>query len=199
MGTWSIIGKTPSTAPDASIGSSDGRASFPANTSTTTDNKYIIQYDNGNGCTETTTYTVKKCIPEKLIIDPSLNFTGRISSCYINSLIINGTLYKNNSVVTRWTYDAATNKSCSQKVTEVSRTISKSSYEDSNPASLSSYKVVFECATARGWKMSNCGLAENISSYAWSNGSTSATATYSLETLGTQGWNITLTVIVNMM
>ena len=63
MAGWSITHKEPSTAPDASIDSSTGAASFPANQSTTTDNVYTIQYDNGNGCTETTTYTVKKCVP----------------------------------------------------------------------------------------------------------------------------------------
>ena len=56
---WSIIGKTPSTAQSASINSSTGVANFPANPSTTTDNVYTIQYDNGSGCTASTTYTVK--------------------------------------------------------------------------------------------------------------------------------------------
>ena len=60
MATWSITHKEPSTAPEASINSSTGVASFPANTSTTTDNVYTITYDAGNGCTASTTYTVKK-------------------------------------------------------------------------------------------------------------------------------------------
>jgi hypothetical protein len=58
MATWSITHKEPSTAPDASINSSTCVATFPANTSTTTNNVYTITYDDGNGCTADTTYTV---------------------------------------------------------------------------------------------------------------------------------------------
>ena len=60
MAGWSITHKEPSTAPDASIDSSTGVATFPANTSTTTNNAYTITYDAGNGCTQSTTYTVEK-------------------------------------------------------------------------------------------------------------------------------------------
>ena len=63
MAGWSITHKEPSTAPDASIDSSTGVASFLANTSTTTDNVYTITYDAGNGCTQSTTYTIPKCVP----------------------------------------------------------------------------------------------------------------------------------------
>lgn len=62
-GKWSIATKEPAGAPAASIGESDGKATFPANTSTTTDNVYTITYTDDNGCVETTEYTVKKCVP----------------------------------------------------------------------------------------------------------------------------------------
>ena len=76
MATWSIPSKTLATAPDASIDSSTGVASFPANTSTTTNNVYTITYDAGNGCTQSTTYTVEKsastCTCDDFVMDTSL-------------------------------------------------------------------------------------------------------------------------------
>lgn len=62
MAGWSITHKEPSTAPNASIDSSTGVATFPANTSTTTDNVYTIVYEDSHGCTASTEYTVKKSV-----------------------------------------------------------------------------------------------------------------------------------------
>ena len=56
-------GWTISPTDGASINQSTGVASFSANTSTTEDKVYTITYTNDNGCTGSTTYTVKKSPP----------------------------------------------------------------------------------------------------------------------------------------
>lgn len=56
-------GWTISPTDGASINQSTGVASFSANTSTTEDKVYTITYTNDNGCTGSTTYTVKKSQP----------------------------------------------------------------------------------------------------------------------------------------